>query len=267
MIIKDYLSFYTVALKSNFNTVYIDAFAGSGKTVLPSGEELEGSALIALSYDFDEYYFIELNENKIFMLKEEINNRYPQKMQKVHIIQGDCNEKIKGVLKSLTSNQRGIMFLDPYSLELDWEVLELARNTAKLDIWYLFPLSALNRNLPKRVKLPDSTKNLINRILGTDEWIKTLYKESLQQSFFDDDLLERVNFNELIDFVRNRLKKNFPYVSQNSVFLKNKNNSSLFILFFIMTNPSQKAIQLGRKVANQIFNKVKVRQRGTNEMS
>lgn len=102
----------------------------------------------------------------------------------------------------------------------------------------------------------DATKGKISQILGTDEWEQKLYHESAQQSIFDDEPLVRVDFDSLVDYVKNRLSDNFPYVSPKSRMLKNSNNSPMFILFFIMTNNSKKAIGLGSKVVNDIFNKL-----------
>jgi three-Cys-motif partner protein len=70
-ILKDYLNFYTKALKDkNFELLYIDAFAGTGSRteILPSAPifgqkeqkiSLAGSARIALNLDkkFDRYLF------------------------------------------------------------------------------------------------------------------------------------------------------------------------------------------------------------------
>ena len=46
--------------KQKVKLVYIDAFAGSGKTILPDGQEVDGSAILSLQYNFDEFYFIEI---------------------------------------------------------------------------------------------------------------------------------------------------------------------------------------------------------------
>ncbi len=256
-IIEDYLQFYINALsKQKVQLIYIDAFAGSGKTELSSGEKIDGSAIISLKYNFDKYYFIELDENRSQNLIKEINSRFPEKKEKVTIITGDANDELKKLLKGLTVYQRGVMFLDPYAMELEWEALEFAKQTSILDIWYLFPLNALTRNLYRKLNMPDATKTKVTKILGTDEWEKELYQKSPQISFFDDEPLERVNFEKLVDFVRRRLNNNFPYVSPKSRMLKNSNKSPLFILFFIMTNHSKAAIGLGSKVVTDIFNKL-----------
>ena len=147
-IIEDYLQFYVNALsKQKVQLIYIDAFAGSGKTELQSGETIDGSALISLKYNFDKYYFIELDEERSRCLNEEINTRFHEKKDKVKVITGDSNSELKKLFRSLTVYQRGVMFLDPYAMELEWDVLETAKQTNILDIWYLFPLNALTRNL------------------------------------------------------------------------------------------------------------------------
>lgn len=256
-IIEDYLQFYVNALsKQKVQLIYIDAFAGSGKTELQSGETIDGSALISLKYNFDKYYFIELDEERSRCLNEEINTRFHEKKDKVKVITGDSNSELKKLFRSLTVYQRGVMFLDPYAMELEWDVLETAKQTNILDIWYLFPLNALTRNLYKKMSMPIATKNKVTQILGTNEWEKELYHQSAQLSIFGDEPLERVNFDRLVDFVRQRLLNSFPYVSPQSRMLKNSNNSPMFILFFIMTNKSGKAIGLGSKVVTDIFNKL-----------
>ena len=105
-VINDYLGFYTTAMsKQRVKLVYIDAFAGSGKTVLADGTEVDGSAILSLQYDFDEYYFIEIDEERISELKEIIKTRYPDKLKSIHIINGNCNDELKRVLSSLTKYQ------------------------------------------------------------------------------------------------------------------------------------------------------------------
>ena len=256
-IIDDYLKFYVKALsRQKTKLIYIDAFAGSGKTCLPDGTEVDGSAIISLNYDFDEYFFIEIDEDRISSLKKIIKERFPQKISKINIINDNCNESLKLILSKLTVYQRGVMFLDPYALELDWSILEKANETKILDIWYLFPLNALARNLPKKKTLTEKTKHKLNTILGTTEWENKLYYESPQISMFDDIEYERVNFDELVSFINGRLKSTFAYVSPKSRILKNSKNSALFILFYIMTNNSSKAINLGSKVVNDIFTKI-----------
>ena len=266
-IINDYLGFYTTALsKQKVKLVYIDAFAGSGKTILPDGSEVDGSAVLSLQYNFDEYYFLEIDPSRKNELESIVQNRFPEKTDKVHVINDNCNNRLDEILKKLTKYQRGVMFLDPYALELDWSILSAASKTGILDIWYLFPVNALTRNLPKDKQYTDATSNKIDSILGTHDWEKALYYENPQMNLFGITNYDRVNFTELVKYVTNRLSSTFAYVSPKSRILKNSKNSPLFILYFMMTNNSPKAIGLGSKVVNQIFEKIETMTKGvTNE--
>ena len=116
-IIEEYLKTYATVLKNQrVKKIYVDGFAGSGKTELKSNSHtqdfemqenllgelpvdilpvvVEGSALISLKYDFDEYYFLELDEGRLSTLYSAIKNEYPQKISKVHFIIGDSNVKL-----------------------------------------------------------------------------------------------------------------------------------------------------------------------------
>lgn len=256
-IINDYLNFYVTALsKQRVKLVYIDAFAGSGKTVLPDGTEIDGSAILSLNYNFDEYYFFEIDRERKEELEQIVQKRFPNKVNKVHIINDNCNNRLGEVLSNLTVYQRGVMFLDPYALELDWSILDAASKTGILDIWYLFPVNALTRNLPMDKQYTTATSAKIDTILGTHDWEKALYEEDPQLTFFGTTDYRRVDFDRLVSYITNRISSIFSYVSPKSRILKNSKNSPLFILYFIMTNSSPKAIGLGSKVVNQIFYKV-----------
>jgi three-Cys-motif partner protein len=61
--VEKYLKFFTTALKKqSFKLCYIDAFSGSGNVALKDGQVIDGSALRALKYPFDSFYFFEKDE-------------------------------------------------------------------------------------------------------------------------------------------------------------------------------------------------------------
>lgn len=273
-IIEEYLKSYSMALKNkSFRKIYIDAFAGSGKTELKTIVEsnevgifdfleddfesneyiIDGSAMISLKYDFDEYYFVEIDYERIEKLKKLIRNNYPNKLDKVHFINEDANKHINTILKKLGKYDKCVMFLDPFSLELKWEVLEKISQYNGIDLWYLFPLS-INRLIPRdKSKLDDRNKEIVTSILGTDTWEKELYKVHNVYNLFGDEEKEvRVEISDIIKYIENRFKIIFKYVNNNSVILKNDRNSPLFMLSFMMTNPNDKAIKLADKLVKAI---------------
>ena len=92
-IIKDYAAAYSKIFsaqkKSSLSHVYIDAFAGPGVHISKrTGDFVPGSPANALLIKppFREYHLIDLDRNKVNMLKEIAGKRTD-----VHIHQGDCN--------------------------------------------------------------------------------------------------------------------------------------------------------------------------------
>lgn len=261
-IIEEYAKTYLTALKNQkVKKIYVDGFAGSGKTELKSsskdGEQqsktVDGSALLSLKYDFDEYYFLEVDEGRIATLKENVETSYPDKVGKVHFITGDCNKKLSEVLKNITKYHRCLMFLDPYALELKWETLEKISKCGVVDLWYLFPLSVI-RLMAKDKDITDGNKEKVTSILGTDEWLDELFFESQQLDLFGDTHYERVEYNKVLEYIKKRFATIFPFVSPNSKILKNESkNAPMFMLCFMMTNTSPPAQGLASKIVKGVI--------------
>lgn len=251
--LEKYLSFYTTALKNqHFKLCYIDAFAGSGNVDLRTRESVIGSAIRALEYPFDRYVFIEQDKSYLAALGDRAHQEAPEK--NVELKLGDCNDILKDVLRyNWKQNRwRGVIFLDPYAMNLRWESLISIANTQAFDVWYLFPLSALIRCLKKDGNVPDSWRPTINTLLGTDEWEQILYHEPNQLSFIDDDRLERVSQQQVIDYIVERLRSVFPGVATPTL-LRQRNNSPLFLLCFAVSNNRENALQLALNGANHIL--------------
>lgn len=253
-ILDKYSDFYLTAMKNRpFKLCYIDAFAGSGWVEVRGHGEIRGSALRALERPFDRYIFIEKKKEYTEQL-EVIRANYPEKLIDIEL--GDCNE----ILKRLSTEPwydnfwRGIIFLDPYAMNVEWETLKAIAKTQAFDLWYLFPLSALLRVLRKDGRITVQNKYRLNMLLGTCEWEKALYSESIQMSLFDEIDLERETVQGIIKYVVGRMQDVFPAVSPNPRILRQtRNNSPLFLLCFAVSNPNKKAIDLSLKVADHIL--------------
>lgn len=260
-IIDQYLKSYSIVLKKQrVKKIYVDGFAGSGKTELKkSGNEgdiniVDGSALLSLKYNFDEYYFLELDQERIKALKSNIAETHPEKISKVHFISGDSNKTLLDVVSRITKYDRCLMFLDPYALELKWDTLEAISRCGVVDLWYLFPLSLI-RLIEKERDITEANKQKVSSILGTDEWYNELFEESMQMNFFGESHFERIDYNLVLDYIKKRFSAIFPYVSPYSKVLKNEEkNSPMFMLCFMMTNESSAAQNLAAKLVKDIIN-------------
>ncbi len=262
-LIDKYLNAYTIALKNMpFKKIYIDAFAGTGEIETNGGEFLSGSTKRALSttVPFDHYYFIEYSSSKCQVLRQMVKNEFPQLEDRVTILCGDANEKLDVIIKGIDwVKNRALLFLDPFATQVQWETLEKVARTKAIDMWYLYPFSALNRLLKNEGDTIDETwERCIDKMLGTTDWKDALYEKDKQISIFDiegqDRLVKNVNTESLKQYIIKRLKTIFIEVSDNSKLLKNDKQSSLFLLIFAVSNPGKKARNLAMKIANTILN-------------
>lgn len=256
-VLESYLEAYANAFKNmNYNLIYVDAFAGSGRCDTKVGS-IDGSAKIALSIDrFNEYIFIEYNEDnysELLKLKEQYRNK------KITVIKGDCNMEIIKILNKYNwTYNRALAFIDPYGFEFDFNTHKKLASTKAFDIWYLFPISYVSRFMPNNGNISKSNSEILTKQFGERNWINTLYQLNPQINLFDmiegTESLQRVNQSEICCYFKNRLNSIYPSVSC-PVCLKNSNNAPLFLLYFCIANPNQKAKNLANKIAGHIIKK------------
>ena len=275
-ILRDYLSFYTTALKNQpFDLIYIDAFAGTGEReqkleavpILNEEEEIQikaGSVRIALEVTppFASYHFIEKKPSHLERLQAVITEPGYQNL-KITIYPGDANEKLQEIISKQfqAKNKRAVLFLDPYGLNVEWSVLEAINATRRIDVWFLFSLSGLYRNASLEFeKIEEYKKQRINRIFGTTEWQSIFYTSQYQPVQGDlfgapqpNKLNRTATVPELENYVLQRLSSLFHYVEK-PVALP-RTGSQLFSLFLCVSNPNEKAVALAKKVARHIIHK------------
>jgi three-Cys-motif partner protein len=265
-IFTEYLTAYLTALQNqNFGKVYIDAFAGTGEIVTNDGEQhLVGSAKRALSsyLKFDRYYFIEENKKKAAELQRMVDAEYPHLADRVTIYCGDANARLSEIINQIDWRfNRGLLFLDPCATEVNWTTLTMIAETKSIDMWYLFPFSALNRMLTKDGNMDPTWAACIDRLLGDSGWRIEFYKKDPQISLFDfdlgsgesDRLIKDANPERIKEYIIGRLQSTFPCVSKHPRIFKNKNKSPLFLFCFAISNDSEKAQGLALKIANHIL--------------
>lgn len=278
-ILKKYLSAYTTALKyqpspdNPFELIYIDAFAGAGKYKIkkkPAAEKLfetelydenaikVGSARAALTIKnpFHEYFFTDTNDQNIahlFRLKSE----FPELAERIHIQNADAGKAIPEICSRTNWRmKRAVLFLDPFDLDISWPTIEAIAATKAIDMWFLFPISAVNRMLVKNGVISASWQKKLTDVFGTDSWNKHFYEASGQMSIFnmlpEDKKKKTADFEGIKKYTTDRLRSVFAGVAPNPRVLRNQKNSPLFVLFFAVGNERGKKTAL--KIANDILN-------------
>lgn len=264
-IFEKYLNAYSKALKNQkFNIVYIDAFAGTGDVEEndDSNTMFPGSARIALSCEdqFDNYYLIDINKKNTEALEKMVDDEFSHIKHKVEILNGDSNKELIKIIDGTDWNKnRALLFLDPFATSVSWTTIEKIADTCSIDVWYLFPISALNRMLKVNGELQNSWVRKINDLLGCEDWQEDFYCINPQMTI--DDFLDKpkerhrknINIEGLKKYIVSRLSNIFPFVNPNSKIFKNSNNSALFLLCFAVSNHSSKAIGLAKKISNDIL--------------
>ena len=265
-ILKEYSERYSLILQNQrsehtglrrFSHGYIDAFAGAGEhTHKATGEIVPGSPLIALNLEhkFDEYDFIDLNPERVERLQKIAEER-----KDVRVHHGDCNDILMQTVlpKYKYENfRRALCFLDPYGLQLRWEVLATAGRMRSIEIFLNFPVMDMNRNA-KKPRIDDVEPDHRRRMTafwGDESWHGAMFALSPQTNFLDmfggDGIdLEKNDNESFAASFQKRLKEaaGFAYVPQ-PVPMKNSKNAVVYYLFFASNN------EKGNKIVSAIFN-------------
>lgn len=230
---------------------YIDAFAGSGQPrAKDENRYIAGSPLRALQTEpaFDSYWFVELSSWRVQQLRQ-LQNQFSGRQ--IIIKQGNCNEILRSdVIQQVTyaSKQRGLVFVDPYGLQVEWETVKALARTKTFDVFVNFPLMAVTRLLKRNKPPTGQVEELLNRIMGNSEWIQQLYYPSPQLTLFGEQLIIRdvMRAEWLARLYADQVSRLFKFVSK-PVIMTNSRNAPLYALFLASHN------QTAMKIANDIF--------------
>jgi len=272
-VLKKYLEAYMTLMSGNprarhFRKIYVDAFAGSGEVYLRSArlsgssEEsseddtvwpIEGSAKIALdlSTPFDEYLFVEKRRRNIELLNE-LRQQHTLR-DRIRIEHAESNAFVKEWIRTVDWRKcRALVFLDPFALQVDFETIAALGSTQAVDLWLLFPLSAVNRVLVRRGKPMEKWKQRLTRFFGTAEWEQAFYQEGQQPDLFTGSVQDEkvVKPEGVTRYFNERLGKHFAMVVEEPMTLKNSSGANIFVLMFASANPkgAPTAVKIARDI-------------------
>ncbi len=201
---------------------------------------------------FDQLVFVENDEqqcNQLADLKKKHWNR------NIEIVNGDANAyltKLDGDWKG----RRGVLFLDPFSIQVRWDTLEKIESFRALDTWILFPVGTIARILPKSRKPGEIKKqwvSCLNAVYGDNGW-ESLYQKSPQQDLFGYTLFEREpGVDRLCEIYKKKLQNLFGnrFMSE-SCTLKNSTNSPMFEFIFCAGHPA--GAKIAKRIAGYLIN-------------
>lgn len=276
--VQKYLSAYVTIMRNNerashFTITYLDGFAGSGRRYgeQVSGDQglfsdfqdeeteafYQGSAHRALQANppFDKYIFIETNRDYVADLQRLVED-FPDRKQSVSIVRQNANSVIPDWCSRLTWNERALVFLDPYGMQVDWSTVQAIARTKKIDLWVLVPLGqAIIRLLTKR-QPPEEWAKALSRFFGNEDWRQHFYPTRQTRNLFGEEQSEvrDVDFERITKYVVSKLGTVFAAVLDEPLLLRNSLGVPIYLLCFAASNPvgAKTAIKIARNIARNL---------------
>jgi three-Cys-motif partner protein len=278
--LRKYLSEYTKILRSQSwvrGYVYVDAFAGSGRVrvrptqsddptndIFDLGREfradegarevLDGSPGVALATEppFTHYVFLDRDPERVAML-ESLQNEYKGR-RSIVIRKGDCNNYLnERLIKNPQINWRewrGVVFLDPFGMQVPWRTLVGLASTRAIEIFLNFPVGmSIQRLLMRNGKFTERQRRKLDEYFGDPGWFDIVYPKSL--GLFGPQQAKAADAEaRLVNWYRERLRSAFGYVSS-AYLVRNSRRGHLYFLIFAGPNKT------GARIADYILSEGK----------
>ena len=272
--LKKYLGAYTKILRQQTwceRYFYIDAFAGPGAlrvrrengdpdqlSMLDTASDADdigarnyiaGSPRVALEIEhpFTDYVFVETDSKRLREL-EELAKQYETRTR-IHVRNVDCNGYLRKLIKDVGKRwkkNRGVVFLDPFGMQVPWSTMEALGRTEAIEVFINFPVGmAIQRLLKRSGDFTTSERGKLDAFFGTSEWFDLLYRS-------DNDLLgehvvkDAKSADKLVKWYRGRLRNVFGHVSAARE-VQSQTGRPLYYLMFAGPN------QTGATIANHVL--------------
>ncbi len=229
--------------------VYIDAFAGAGThRSKATGETVTGSPVNAMAIQpkFSELHFIDLNGRRTAELR-----KLAADDSRVQVHDGDCNDiLLRDVFPRCRYQdyRRALCLLDPYKLNVNWEVIRTAGHMKSVDVFYNFMIMDANMNVFMRdpSKVAPTQAARMDAVWGDGSWRTAAYKQT--EDLFGA-LEEKATNEDIAEAFRERLKTvgGFAHVPK-PIPMRNSRGATVYYLYFATPKP------VAAKIVADIFN-------------
>ncbi len=245
-ILRKYSTAYSPILTNKkLHHSYIDGFAGAGHHLSRrTGDLIPGSPINALDIvpPFREYHFIDLDNARTDELR-----RLSQGRSNVHVYDGDCNDiLLSQVFPKIRYKdyRRALCVLDPYHLQLKWEVLQSAAKEKTIEVFLNFPIMDMNRNVFREGASAEKCQQM-TAFWGDESWRDVAF--STKYNLFGDP--EKQPNEAIVEAFRKRLREvaEFQFVPK-PVPMRNSKKSTIYYLFFAAHQ------EKANKIMSDIFN-------------
>ena len=271
--LEAYLKAYLDVFKNQswVNTIYFDAFAGTGNvptaagnTSLPLDDDgkafIVGSAqrALGLKSSFSEYIFVEEKRGKTKEL-EQLKSEYPDKADRIKIVNEDANSALQSFCaKRDWKKCRAVVFLDPFGNQVEWATIEAIANTKRVDLWYLFPAGlGVHRQISRKAQVDADKEKSLTRLFGTSDWKQAFIVEVERPlDLFDQggtSPAKAVTPATATAFMIERMKAIFKGGVLDEWLKLGPRGHHSYSLLFACANPSPKANALALRLARAVM--------------
>ncbi|QPH38749.1 three-Cys-motif partner protein TcmP [Pedobacter endophyticus] len=266
IILEKYVHAYLKIMNNkNFHLTYFDGFAGSGDIKIGKKESFKviagaGKRIIQITdpIGFDIYYFVEKNENKRLQLDADL--KATRNDENIFTVTDDCNDALLrfSAFISSTKKRRGLAFLDPFGMNLDWNTLESLKGLG-VDLWILCPTGVgANRLLKRDSDISDAWWERLERFfgIGRNDIANSIYQEYTNTNLFGEESLATVKASKanqkLFEIYKNKMLSIFDFVSEPYIMV-NKNKSIMYHFFCASNNAT--AVKLANSIMGSAIKK------------
>jgi len=236
--LEHYLDIFSVGMKNRWagKLYYLDLFAGPGRCLIrDTQEEIDGSPLIALKFNFAEYFFFEADEECCKALRARIESGFPEKLKSVHVINEDCNSGI-GHVKP-TPGSLGLAFIDPTGVsQLSFDTVRKLAENRKVDLIINFPEGmGIRMNLHQYTERDESA---LNQFMGSSRW-----QERYKDAVVSFDQLCREIAGEYLENLRS-----LGYLAVDSDWVPVRTDKNALIYYLLFASKDSRGNDFWRKI-------------------
>lgn len=227
---------------------FIDLFSGPGLYYQwPSGILYSGSPINAQKYDFDRYYYIDLNNKNIEALKFRLKGS----IKDIRTMIGDANQVSAAINKDLPYKSLSFCLADPENMsQLKFNTLKELSNKRHIDLLINFPYGTAFKRGAKNIIKFDTNQNVIDEYFGTDMW-QDIFRRHHQM--FSSELFDEIINLYLEQFYKIGYLKPDPIYGNNYRVIKNTTGRGIYHLVFLSKD------QLGYKFWTEAIKYIKDR--------
>jgi len=145
---------------------YVDLFSGPGRSIVrDTAEEVNGSPLLSLKYDFAQYIFVDVPE--VLSILECRLTSHPKRSQ-IALIEGDCNSVIGRVAKTLSTDHLTLAFIDPTGLQIKFSTIKSLVHNRSVDLFMTIQFGmGIRMNLPLYIRTHGVA---LSNFMGNEDW-------------------------------------------------------------------------------------------------